>query len=187
MEIVSMTCPNCMGPIKPIGGGYGKCEYCGAKFKLAGEEAANAEAFDEEEEEEEDDFDAAAEIEDYIGSRDCPPLKDMTDVWYGSRLKQDPGKVDAAYKYLGVPSDGDIILIVDNTLFHNGKKGLAITDYGIYLRDEDDDMESYTWEEFWDADVDPLDGHLSIDNFYFITDDSTMEGITGLFDYLQEG
>lgn len=38
MEIVSMTCPNCMGPIKSIGNGFGQCEYCGSKFKLAKDE-----------------------------------------------------------------------------------------------------------------------------------------------------
>ncbi len=182
MEIVSMTCPNCMGHIKPIGNGYGQCEFCGAKFKLSDDDDFDDEEFDEEDE----DFDAEAAIDEFIGSRECPPVKDMTDLWYGTRLEQDSDKISAAQKYLGVPTDEDVILLVDNTMFHNGKKGLAITEYGIYLRDEDNDLESYTWDEFWDADVDPMDGHPSIDDYYWICDSDTNRGLINLFDFLQD-
>lgn len=49
---------------------------------------------------------------------------------------------------LRIPQGVEIFLIHDDTLFHTGKNGFAVTSSGLYVKEMMETPLSYTWEEF---------------------------------------
>lgn len=174
MKAVDMRCPNCMGTVVPFGNGtYGRCESCGATFKLRDDDDTSAdvdEDYEDDDEDEDDDegFDFEGFFDDEYHDRVDDPGR-LSDAFFGPRLDQNPNKKQQAIANLHVDEDADdIYFILDCTMFGSCKKGIAITSEGVYVVDEDMDSAFYDWDEFDDEDISREGGTVYLGGYRFI-------------------
>lgn len=170
MQLVSHKCPQCLGDVVPVGGGYGKCAYCGAVYQI-GETTGDVPAGLGSEEPRAR-FDPKAFFEDWITGGDASKC---VETYFGSSL---PGKrEDAARRYFNVPAGEPMYLANDTTIFGSGKKGFACCKTGIYLNDEDNSKRHIPWDKFKDCRLSVegnAGGKLLIDRNGFITQDKVI-------------
>lgn len=172
MKAVDMRCPNCMGTVVPYGNGvYGRCESCGATFKLRDDDDTSADVDDDYDEDDEDDDEEGLDFEEFFNdeyeSLDDPGR--LSDLFFGPRLDQNPNKRQQAKANLHVDEDtDDIYFVLDSTMFGSCKKGIAITSEGAYVVDEDSDSAYYDWDEFDDETVSRDGGTLYLGGYRFV-------------------
>lgn len=177
MQAVDMRCPNCMGTVVPYGNGtYGRCESCGATFKLRDDVPESADVDDEYDEDEDDDDEEGLDFEEFFhdefNDRVNNPAS-LTDLFFGPRLDDNPKKRQQAIDNLHVDEDADdIYFVLDSTIFGSCKKGVAITSEGAYVVDEDNDSTFYDWDEFDDEEIHNDGGTLYIGGYRFIINEN---------------
>ena len=67
---------------------------------------------------------------------------------YEENKSVDTGRKDNIINTLKIPSDDTIYLIHDDSWFKRGKNGFAVTDRGLYVKDDTDMAVFVSWEEF---------------------------------------
>lgn len=176
MELVSVRCTQCMGEVEPLPDGiHGKCLYCGAVFLLP---ETNAPKANDVPSDEDADYDDEYEDTEDLEEVDIPGIiddvlrdneDDLVDTTWGDGVEDSE---EDARNHFKIPSDAEVYMILDTTLFGSCKKGLALCDTGLHLRDEDGDRFSADWDEFEDVSFEFEDDELDIDGHKFFTPDA---------------
>ena len=140
MQLLEIKCPACGAAVSDrITGRVMTCAYCGSRFVLDGEEAELFLDDIAEEEVSDDPLDALPMS--VFASRVCEEFLSNTDP---SRFKDTP-KIRTG---LGIPDGETVYLIHDDTMFHSGKDGFAVTEKGLYCRGMYEEPDFMDWAVF---------------------------------------
>ena len=152
MRLMNMTCPSCGAPLSNrLGGRVVTCEYCGSKILLDGD---NVNEFLEDiAQAEEDEANAGLPMA-VFAQRLCAEFLESTD----QDCFKDTQKVRRG---LEIRDGDDVYLIHDDTMFHTGKNGFAITNRGLYCRGMYEPADFLDWNTFAKLDVpEEEDGYI---------------------------
>lgn len=183
MQEIDLKCPNCLVCVVPYGdGAYGKCEYCGSVFRL--DDGAAIAAKDAEREEPPARRKAPYEgdlrkfFQDFYESLDAEDRMELgKDLYFDGFLQAHKKKEAQTRQYFSVGEDStqSIYLVLDTTMFGSGKKGLAVTDNGIFYHDDGDHDGKIGRERFAKLKFRRTSGRVEFDDGdpYFITDEDS--------------
>lgn len=142
MQLLDLTCPSCGASVaNRLSSRRITCEYCGTTFLVDGE---NFDEFMEEMPEvmEDDPLSGlsisrfAEEVcKEFLANNDQSYFKDTPKVRTG----------------LGIHDGDTVFLIHDDTMFHSGKNGFAITRQGLYCRGMYEAADFMDWDTFGKA------------------------------------
>ena len=178
MKLFHMICPACGAAIENnISGRIVTCAYCDSRFVIDGEGGSFADDLMRPH----DDPGSARLPMPQFAAAECQKFLEDND--YGDHFES-TAKI---LRGLGV-GDEDVYLIHDDTLFHSGKNGFAITERGIYCRDMAEKPQFFPWEEFARME-DPVDtdAHITCNNklvCYFTDDSDIFEELVVLYQKL---
>lgn len=183
MQQIDLKCPNCLGKVVPYGDGtYGKCEYCGSVFRLDDGAAVAARETKREEPPAKKkapyEGDLKQFFQDFYESLDAEDRMELDkDLYFAGFLQSHKKKETQARQYFFVGEDNtqSIYLVLDTTMLGSGKKGLAITDRGIFYHDDGNHDGYMGWDEFAKAKFKRTSGRVEFNdgNPYFITDEDS--------------
>lgn len=167
MRFVDMKCPACGGPLeKKISNNMVICEYCGSRFALEGAEASLF-------------ADALDDAVDDSPVSDLPMPEFAAEACADFLEQNDNGSsFDSSRKILKgleIPAGEEVYLIHDDTMFHSGKNGFAITERGLYCREMGGSSQFTSWEAFGRADFPEADDSyikVGTKSVAYFTDDS---------------
>ena len=130
MRLIELTCPRCGASItRGINGRIATCEYCDNQFFIEGEIPGsipeNAQRANEQPKAAAPSSDVPIEqyaeelCKKFLANNDAAVFEDTPKTRIG----------------LGIKNGDTVFLIHDDTLFHSGKNGFAITNRGLYCRE----------------------------------------------------
>ena len=161
MQVLSINCPACGGVYGGrISNKFITCQYCGTRFKLSrdeleamGFEDANHDGYDD------DEVAASVLLAPDANIDSLPELaKDLCDEFLEAHANQNFDCTNKILAGLGISSE-EVFLIHDDTMFHSGKNGFAITSTGLFCREMGDKTAHFvSWEGFAKGNMPELDG-----------------------------
>lgn len=177
MQVISVNCPSCGGPYSgSIAGRSITCEYCGTRYVLDDHEfglfggasgAAGA--------------DRAEGGYAHSGVAMADFAREACEKFLQNRkVREDASSFvssDKVVRGLGIADGDEIFLIHDDTMFHSGKNGFAITREGFYCRELGDSSHFVSWEEFGQGgEPERESGSINQDgvSICYFTDDSSL-------------
>ena len=140
MQFIRMTCPACGGAIDDmITGRFVTCEYCGSRLVIDGE---NVDDFVEDIAQAREDRSSSALSMPEFAEAACRQFLD--EIWDNSYFDSS----NKILRGLGIDAGENVFLIHDDTIFHSGKNGFAITERGLYCRELAESTLFFTWDDF---------------------------------------